>query len=53
MPLILKQAILFCVSALLEFSSVDIAEVRIRGIETNLYLAMNSDGRLYGEVILC
>jgi hypothetical protein len=35
---------------MVEFSSVDFGEVRIRGIETNLYLAMNQKGRLYGEV---
>nr|CAD7202886.1 unnamed protein product [Timema douglasi] len=35
--------------AVVELSSVDIGEVRIRGVETNLYLSMNNNGRLYGE----
>ncbi|XP_063225734.1 fibroblast growth factor 9-like [Bacillus rossius redtenbacheri] len=35
--------------AVMELSSVDISEVRIRAVETNLFLAMNNKGRLYGE----
>ncbi|RZF39974.1 hypothetical protein LSTR_LSTR002377 [Laodelphax striatellus] len=36
--------------AILELSSAgSVNEVRIRGIETNLYLAMNREGGLYGE----
>lgn len=35
----------------MEFSSAGLDEVRIRGVHANLYLAMNSKGNLYGEVI--
>ncbi|XP_075227068.1 fibroblast growth factor 1-like [Lycorma delicatula] len=35
--------------AIMEFSSAGIGEVRIRGEEANLYLAMNKKGKLYGE----
>lgn len=41
---------MFNFSALLELHSVHFGEVQIRGLETNLYLAMNSKGRLYAEV---
>ncbi|KAK3925862.1 Fibroblast growth factor 1 [Frankliniella fusca] len=35
--------------AVLEFSSVTNGEVRIRGVEANLFLAMNRQGKLYGQ----
>ena len=36
-------------NAVLELSSSGAGEVKILGLETNLYLAFNSDGQLYGE----
>ncbi|KAK7595279.1 hypothetical protein V9T40_013104 [Parthenolecanium corni] len=36
-------------SGVLEFTSAGIGEIRIRGVEANLYLAMNAKGSLYGE----
>lgn len=35
---------------IMEFTSVAIGHVRIRGVEANLFLAMNKYGLLYGEV---
>lgn len=35
---------------ILEFTSMLPGHVRIKGVEANLYLAMNKDGKLYGEV---
>ncbi|PSN30901.1 Fibroblast growth factor 9 [Blattella germanica] len=35
--------------ALLEVSTISPDEVRIRGVQTKLYLAMDKNGRLYGE----
>lgn len=37
-------------AGILEFSSAGLGEVRIRSVEANLYLAMNQNGNLYGEV---
>lgn len=34
----------------MEFTSMFPGHVRIRGVEANLFLAMNKDGLLYGEV---
>lgn len=34
----------------MEFTSMSPGHVRIRGVEANLFLAMNKDGLLYGEV---
>ncbi|KAK9502288.1 hypothetical protein O3M35_011086 [Rhynocoris fuscipes] len=36
--------------AIMEFTSAGFGEVKIRGVEANLYLAFNRKGRLYGEV---
>jgi len=36
-------------NAVLELSTVGLGEVKIVGLETGLYLAMNSEGQLYGE----
>jgi len=36
-------------NSVLEFSSAGIGEVRIRGVASNLYLAMNKSGLLYAE----
>ncbi|KAK6641009.1 hypothetical protein RUM44_012708 [Polyplax serrata] len=36
-------------NALVEFTSESFGEVRIKGIRSNLFLAMNKKGRLYGE----
>jgi hypothetical protein len=38
------------ISALLEVSTISLDEVRIQGVQTKLYLAMDRNGRLYGEV---
>jgi fibroblast growth factor 1 len=38
--------------ALLEVSTISLDEVRIQGVQTKLYLAMDRNGRLYGEVDL-
>ena len=35
--------------AVLEVIPVGIGEVQLRGVETGLYVAMNKEGRLYGE----
>jgi len=35
---------------IMEFTSMSPGHVRIRGVEANLFLAMNKDGLLYGEV---
>lgn len=39
----------FCI---LEFTSMFPGHVRIKGVEANLYLAMNKQSKLYGEVIM-
>lgn len=36
----------------MEFTSMSPGHVRIRGVEANLFLAMNKDGLLYGEVVV-
>ncbi|XP_043224978.1 fibroblast growth factor 9-like, partial [Amphibalanus amphitrite] len=36
--------------AVLEVTAVDLQEVRMRAVETGLYVAMDSKGQLYGEV---
>jgi hypothetical protein len=41
---------LFPIAALLEVSTISMDEVRIKGVESKLYLAMDRNGRLYGEV---
>jgi hypothetical protein len=38
------------IPALLEVSTISLDEVRIQGVQTKLYLAMDRNGRLYGEV---
>lgn len=35
---------------LMEFTSMSPGHVRIRGVEANLFLAMDNNGLLYGEV---
>lgn len=35
---------------IMEFTSMLPGHVRIKGVEANLFLAMNKDGKLYGEV---
>lgn len=35
---------------ILEFTSMAPGHVRIKGVEANLFLAMNKNGHLYGEV---
>jgi len=35
---------------IMEFTSISPGHVRIKGIQANLFLAMNKDGLLYGEV---
>lgn len=37
-------------AAILEVTAVDLEEVRMRAVETGLYVAMDGAGRLYGEV---
>lgn len=45
------NSLIFLLLGVMEFSSAgSVGEVQIRGIETNLYLAMDKKGRLYGEV---
>ena len=36
-------------NSVLELSTVGLGEVKVLGLETGLYLAMNSEGQLYGE----
>ncbi|XP_073990722.1 fibroblast growth factor 1-like [Rhodnius prolixus] len=36
--------------AIMEFTSAGFGEVKIRGIQANLYLAFNKKGQLYGEI---
>jgi hypothetical protein len=38
-------------NAVLELSTVGIGEVKILGLESNLFLAMNAEGQLYGEEV--
>jgi hypothetical protein len=40
------------VPALLEVTTISLDEVRIQGVESKLYLAMDRNGLLYGEVTL-
>ncbi|KAL1131253.1 hypothetical protein AAG570_010871 [Ranatra chinensis] len=35
--------------AVMEFTSAGVGDVRIRAVESNMYLAMDNKGRLYGE----
>ena len=36
-------------NAVLELSTVGVGEVKILGLESNLFLAINAEGQLYGE----
>jgi hypothetical protein len=38
-------------NAVLELSTVGVGEVKILGLESNLFLAMNAEGQLYGEEV--
>lgn len=35
----------------MEFTSMSPGHIRIKGVEANLFLAMDKNGRLYGEVV--
>lgn len=37
---------------IMEFTSMSPGHVRIKGVEANLFLAMNKNGLLYGEVLI-